>query len=233
MASFVASRETYGTPRILLDLQASGCRTSRRRIGRLMAHMELRPRCRRRFVVTTESDHEVAVPNRLDRAFEPVGPNRVWVSDITYLWASTRWVYLCTIRDCWSGAIVGRKVARCIDAPLVLDTLTMAIAQRRPPAGCIFHSDRGSQYASDLVLGCLNRHGFVRSMSRKANCWDNAPSESFFGRLKAELGDAFLDSLDATVQVYDYIDNFYNTTRLFTRIGMAPTVFESLHDNLN
>lgn len=221
-------RGTYGTPRLKTELAKHGACVSRRRIARIRDHLGLRVKCPRRFVHTTDSDHEFAIaPNLLERKFVASAPNTVWVSDITYLTSSDRWLYLCTIIDCYSGAIVGRQLSRAIDAKLVQDTLAMAIRNRKPAPGCMFHSDRGSQYASEDFRNDLSRHGFVQSMSRRANCWDNAVAESSFARLKSELGDTFTDDINASRQIYEYIDVFYNLTRIHSRHNMAPMTFET------
>jgi putative transposase len=223
-------RESYGTPRLKTELARHGITASRRRIGRIRDSLGLSVRARRAFVCTTNADSALAAsPNLLDRAFVATEINTVWVSDITFLTAGAHWLYLCTIIDCYSGAIVGRKLSRAIDAQLVRDTLAMAVRTRQPPLGCLFHSDRGSQYASAAFRADLAAGGLTQSMSRRANCWDNAVAESSFGRLKTELGDTFADELQAKNAVYDYIDVFYNMIRIHSRHNMAPLNFEHAH----
>jgi putative transposase len=220
-------RQNYGTPRLKDELRSQGFHTSRRRIARLRASLGLHVRTRRAFVCTTTADPSLAVsPNILDRAFVAESPNTVWVSDITYLTAGDHWLYLCTIIDCYSGAIVGRKLSRAIDAQLVRDTLAMAVRARNPAPGCIFHSDQGSQYASADFRKDLAAHGFKQSMSRRANCWDNAVAESSFGRFKTELGDTFQDDHHAMISTYEYIDVFYNMIRIHSRHNTSPLKFE-------
>ena len=223
-------RANYGTPRIKDELAAKGLHTSRRRISRLRSYLGLSVRAGRAFVHTTQADPALAVsPNLLDRQFVASAPNTVWVSDITYLASGENWIYLCTIIDCYSSAIVGRKLSRAIDAQLVRDTLEMAVRTRAPAEGCTFHSDRGSQYASKSFRHELHLGGFRQRMSRRANCWDNAVAESSFARLKIELGDSFLDDQHARTAVYEYIDVFYNLIRIHSRHHMAPIAFEQAH----
>jgi putative transposase len=220
-------RQNYGTPRLKHELASKGFHTSRRRISRLRRSLSLHVRTRRTLVCTTNADPALAVsPNLLDRAFLATAPNTAWVSDITYLNSGDHWLYLCTIIDCCSGAIVGRQLSRAIDAQLVRDALAMAVRTRRPKTGCIFHSDQGSQYASATFRKDLLSHGFRQSMSRRANCWDNAVAESSFARLKTELGDTFQDDLEARLATYEYIDVFYNMIRIHSRHAMAPLHFE-------
>jgi putative transposase len=220
-------RNSYGTPRLKSELETKGFRTSRRRIGRLRDALGLRVKKRRAFVCTTQASPALVVsPNLLERAFVASAPNTIWVSDITYLTAGDHWLYLCTIIDCYSGAIVGRKVSRSIDARLVQDTLATAVRARKPGPGCLFHSDQGSQYASAVFRADLKTHGFTQSMSRRANCWDNAVAESAFARLKTELGDTFDDDHHATNAIYEYIDVFYNYIRIHSRHRTSPLNFE-------
>jgi putative transposase len=178
-------------------------------------------------VHTTDSNHDQPIaPNLLNRAFVADAPNSVWVSDITYLTSADKFVYLCTIIDCFSGAVVARQMSAAIDTKLVVDCLAMAVRNRQPAPGCIFHSDRGSQYASYAFRQALAESGFVQSMSRKGNCWDNAVAESFFARIKLELGDRFENDYEAGIAVYEYIDVFYNFTRIHSRHNSAPMRFE-------
>ncbi len=223
-------RQNYGTPRIKSELATKGIHTSRRRISRLRTSLGLRVRAPKAFVLTTNADPTLTVsPNLLNREFVAAAPNTAWVSDITYLTAGDHWLYLCTIIDCYSGMIVGRQLSRAIDAQLVRDALTMAVRTRQPPPGCLFHSDRGSQYASAVFRKDLAAHGFNQSMSRRGNCWDNAVAESSFARLKTELGDTFEDDYQARTATYEYIDVFYNMIRIHSRHSMPPRKFELAH----
>jgi putative transposase len=171
----------------------------------------------------------VPSPNLLNRQFVATAPNTVWVSDITYLTAGSDWLYLCVIIDCFSGAVVGRQLSTTINATLVRDALSKAVRNRKPPPNCLFHSDRGSQYASDAFRADLAAHKFIQSMSRLGNCWDNAVAESSFGRLKNEIGDTFIDIHHASKVVYEYLDVFYNLIRIHSRHNMAPIAFERKH----
>lgn len=221
------SRQTYGTPRLRTALAAQGYRTSRRRIGRLLVGAGLYVRRRRKFVRTTNSEHSQPVfPNRLNRAFIAMAPNQVWVSDITYIRVASHWLYLCTVIDLFGNVVVGRKLSSAIDATLVTNALRMAIASRRPPKGCMFHSDRGSQYASEDVTELARKYGLQQSMSRKANCWDNAVAESSFARLKTELGDEFESDAEAVRNIYEYLDVFHNHIRIYSRINTTPVNYE-------
>jgi putative transposase len=220
-------RETYGTPRIKIELQSRGFGVSRRRIARLRDEAELYVKVPRSFVHTTDSNHHHPItPNLLNRKFVADSPNSIWVSDITYLTSGGKFVYLCTIIDCFSGAVVARQMSSSVDTKLVVDCFAMAIRNRQPAPGCIFHSDRGSQYASHAFREALAESGFIQSMSRKGNCWDNAVAESFFARIKLELGGNFENDYEAGVAVYEYIDVFYNFTRIHTRHACAPMRFE-------
>ena len=183
---------------------------------------------RRRFVHTTDSDHTFPVAkNLLNRQFVPEAPNQVWMSDITYLWSANHWLYLCTIIDGYSSRVVGRTLSRAIDADLVCDALAMALRNRGPVPGCVFHSDRGSQYASDRFVKMLKENGFRQSMSRRANCWDNAVAESSFARLKVELGDQFASDAEAVRAVYEYCDVFHNHIRIHSRLNQSPASYEA------
>jgi len=208
-----------------LDLE--GYRASRRRIARLRDAAGLRLRRIRKFVQTTDSNHDFAIaPNVLDRCFAVTAPDVAWVSDITYLWVFDHWLYLCTIIDLFSGKVVGRTLSDSLASTLVTDAIESAVKARRPKRGCIFHSDRGVQYASDAVRSLLTTLGFQQSMSRKANCWDNAVAESSFARLKEELGDTFDSDAQATRAIYEYLDVFYNNIRIHTRVKTTPAQFE-------
>lgn len=227
IAAHETGRGHYGTPRLKTELAKEGLHISRGRIGRLRDFVGLAVRAVKPFVRTTDSNHGLGFsPNLLNREFVAPAPNTVWVSDITYLWCTDHWLYLCLIVDCFSGALVGRQLSATINAALVQDTLAMAVRTRQPAPGCIFHSDRGKQYASVDFRQDLAAHHFEQSMSRRANCWDNAVAESVFGRLKTELGDTFQTDYEARTNIYEYIDVFYNHIRIHTRHDMAPLKFE-------
>lgn len=228
------SRQTYGTPRLKTALHAQGYRVSRRRIARLRSALGLAVKRKKKWIRTTDSRHTLHIaPNRLDRNFLVHAPDTAWVSDITYLRSGNHWLYLCTILDLFGNVVVGRKISDAIDSTLVTDALAMAIRSRSPKPGCIFHSDRGSQYASDEVRALLDKHGFAQSMSRKADCWDNAVAESSFSRLKAELGEEFESDAHAVRTVYEYLDVFHNHIRIHSRLNTTPTQFENHYWKMN
>jgi putative transposase len=181
------SRSSYGSPRIYHKLREGGRACSENRIAKIMRDNGIRAKTKRKFRVTTDSNHTSPVAeNLLERQFEPKRPNAVWTSDITYVWTHEGWMFLAVVLDLFSRRIVGWAMEKRIKRELVMKALEMAIGRRRPAPGLMHHSDRGSQYASQDYQGLLKRHGLIPSMSRKGNCWDNAPTESFFSTLKLE-----------------------------------------------
>ena len=199
-------------------------------VARVMRQEGIAAKTKRKFRVTTDSNHGHPVAeNVLDRRFEPEAPNRAWTTDITYLATGEGWLYLAAVEDLYSRRIVGWSMGPRIDSRLVVDALEMALAGRRPGEGLVAHSDRGSQYASEHYQGVLARHGIVPSMSRRANCWDNAPMESFFASLKKELtrGEIFATREEARASVFEYIEVFFNRIWRHSSIGyMSPTQCE-------
>ena len=178
----------YGSPRIPAELVARGVPCCVNTVARLMHQEGIAAVTKRKFRVTTDSNHDRPVAeNLLDRRFEPEGPNRAWTADITYIATDEGWLDLAAVEDLHSRRIVGWSMSSRIDSRLVVDALEMALAGRRPGEGLVAHWDRGSHYASEHYRGVLARHGIVCSMSRRAKCWDNAPMESFFASLKKEL----------------------------------------------
>ena len=178
----------YGSPRIHAELVARGEPCCVNTVARLMRREGIAAKTKRKFRVTTDSNHDRPVAgNVLNREFEPEAANQAWTADITYIATAEGWLYLAAVEDLHSRRIVGWSMSSRIDSRLVADALEMALAGRRPGAGLVAHSDRGSQYASEHYRGVLARHGTICSMSRRANCWDNAPMESFFASLKKEL----------------------------------------------
>jgi putative transposase len=225
-----ASRRRYGSPRVHAELRAQGRCISRKRVARLMRRAALAAQRRRAFRITTQSQHDRPVmPNRLARQFTAAGPDRVWVSDITYLASAEGWLYLAVVLDLFSRRIVGWATSDRLGEGLALEALGMAVARRRPRPGLVHHSDRGSQYASVEYRGILSAHGLEGSMSGVGNCWDNAVAESFFATLKVELdGDGVWPTRGhAHRAVFDYIELFYNPERRHSTVGyLSPIAFE-------
>lgn len=227
-----ASRETYGSPRIVAELRDQGFPVSRKRVARLMREEGIAglPAKRKFRVSTTDSDHEDPIAdNVLARDFHTKRPNQAWVGDITYLHTKTRFAYLAIIIDLHSRRVVGWAVSDHMRTSLIQEALRVAVALRSPPPGLIHHSDRGSQYASGRYRQELADIGAVASMSRKDDCWDNAVAESFFGTLEQELvgRSSWSNVADADAAVVDYIVGFYNPTRRHRTLGqLSPMVFE-------
>jgi len=218
----------YGSPRIHAELKAQGRGVSRGRIERLMRHHGIRAiTARRRRMRTTDSGHDFPIaPNLLGRNFTATAPNRIWLADITYVETDQGWLYLATVLDLYSRRIVGWAMADHLRAELPLAALRMAISAQRPGAGLIHHSDRGIQYASEEYRNAIRSAGFKASMSRKADCYDNAPMESFFHTLKTELVHHrhYATRADATRDIFAYIEGFYNRTRRHSAIGYISPI---------
>ena len=179
------SRRAYGSPRITKDLQATGTKCSENRVARLMRNNGIVGKAKKKFKATTNSKHNLPVAeNLLKQNFAAQKPNTVWVSDITYIWTLEGWLYLAVILDLYSRQVVGWAMSDRLTSDFVIKALYQAIGRRNPGSCCIFHSDRGVQYASAGFRDVLNSHGFIQSMSRKGNCYDNAVAESFFPYLK-------------------------------------------------
>jgi putative transposase len=225
------SRRCYGSPRIHAELAARGCRTSRKRVARLMRERGLAARRRRRFRITTHSQHPFpTAPNHLARQFEQPTPNRAWVTDITYIPTGEGWLYLAVILDLCSRFVVGWAMSERITDTLTLDALAMALDRRQPPHGLLHHSDRGSQYASGAYRRALAAQGIVCSMSRRGNCWDNAVAESFFATLKIELvrEAAWATRAKARTELFEYLEVFYNGQRRHSALAyLSPRAFEA------
>lgn len=230
VGAYRRSRATYGSPRVHADLKARGLRVAKKRVERLMREKGIRARRKRRFCRTTDSNHPNPVaPNLLTRQFEQVAPNRVWVTDVTYVWTGEGWLYLAVMLDLFARKVVGWATSTVNDTALALVVLEAAFNSRRPPRGTIHHSDRGSPYASDAYRASLRRKGFIASMSRTGDCWDNAVAESFFATIKAELIDdaCFATRAAAVAAIADYIECFYNPQRRHSHLGFfSPTEFE-------
>jgi putative transposase len=230
------SRETYGSPRVYQALKQKDVPCSENRVARLMKEDGLRAKTKRRFRVTTNSKHNLPVaPNLLQRDFSPKKPDQVWAGDITYIWTTAGWLYLAVVIDLFSRSVVGWAMNKHMARHLVMDALTMAVQRRRPSPGLIFHSDRGSQYASADFQTLLAKHGMLCSMSRKGDCWDNAPVESFFGSLKQELvfHQKYPTRFHARQSIFEYIERFYNRHRLHSTLGFkSPALFEAIYFKL-
>lgn len=228
--SFNDSRQNYGTERIQKDLRELGEKISRRRIGRLMKQAGLACKTVKKFKATTNSKHDEAIsPNLLNRNFKVDEPNKVWVGDITYIWTDMGWLYLATVIDLFSRKVVGWSMSDRMKTSLVNDAMQMAIWQRKPPKGLIWHTDRGSQYASKSHRALLKQHRIEQSMSRKGDCWDNAVAESFFHTLKTELvfHERYKTREQAHASIFEYIEVFYNRKRRHSANNlMSPANFE-------
>jgi transposase InsO family protein len=225
-ASFNAGRKKYSVPRIHADLREEHG-VGRRRVARLICEEGLFARRKRRFVCTTDSTHDHPVaPNLLERDFTAAQPNRVWVTDITYVWTAEGWLYLAAILDLYSRRVVGWALDASIDRHLALDALAMAVQARRPKPGLIHHSDRGVQYASGDYQKALKRIDAVCSMSGKGDCWDNAVAESFFATIKNELiyETDFCTRAQARAAIIEYIEVFYNRRRRHSSVGLVSPV---------
>jgi transposase InsO family protein len=228
-ASFDESRRRYGSPRVHEDLVEQGIRVSPKRVARLMQEDGLVARARKRFKSTTMSDHDQPVAaNLLDRQFEADSPNQRWVGDTTELLiGSSGKMYLAGILDLYSRFLVGWAVSAVNDRHLTIKALEMALKRRCPDVGLLHHSDQGCTYASEDYQAVLEVHGITCSMSRRGNCYDNAVMESFFSTLKSELGERFESHGDAKMEIFDYIEVFYNQRRRHSTLGqISPAQFE-------
>jgi transposase InsO family protein len=220
-----------GSPNITRDLHALGDRCNRKTVADSMRRQGLRAKAAKKFKVTTDSKHTLPVaPNRLGRDFHATAPNQKWVGDITYLWTDEGWMYLATLIDLFSRAVIGWSLSNRMTRQLVSDALTMALWRRGFPKGVLVHSDRGSQYCSQEYQQLLNDHQLICSMSRKGNCWDNAVAESFFHTLKVEVirDERFKTREQLTQTVFEYIEVDYNRNRRHSAIGhISPMAFEA------
>jgi transposase InsO family protein len=226
-AAYAVGRGGYGSPRVQRELRKRGRRIGKKRVERLMRCEGIRAKRRRRFRTTTDSKHaDPIAPNLLGRQFAVDLPNTAWVTDVTYVWTREGWLYLAAILDLCSRRVVGWATGPNNDRTLALDALERAVAARRPMAGILHHSDRGSTYASADYRGALADCGAVASMSRKGDCWDNAVAESFFATIKGEMIDHedFQTRAEAMVAIAEFIDGFYNVQRMHSSIGVRRHV---------
>jgi len=230
---FLEKRKKYGSPRIYKELHGTHYSCARSRIARLMRENGLVARPKKRFKVTTDSKHDYPIsPNLLARNFTTDSINKCWVSDITYIDTHEGWLYLCSILDLSSKRVVGWAMADHMRAELAISALDMAVLHRNPPEGLIFHSDRGIQYASTAFRDRLEKYNMIQSMSRKGNCWDNAPAESFFSTLKMEevyTHKKYETREEARVTIFEYIEVFYNRQRSHSSLDyMSPAEYEEV-----
>ncbi|MEC3950212.1 IS3 family transposase [Sphingobium sp. HWE2-09] len=222
---------SYGRPRMTMELKEVGLDVGERRVGRLMKINGIKPVRTRKHKVTTDSEHRLGVAaNWLDGDFAADAPNRKWAGDITYIWTSEGWLYLAVILDLHSRRVVGWAVSDRMKKDLAIRALDMAVRLRQPPEGCLFHSDRGSQYCSYDYQKKLQAYGLQPSMSGKGNCYDNASVETFFKSLKAELiwRQNWQTRRQAEAAIFQYINGFYNTRRRHSYLGgVSPLAFEA------
>jgi len=227
------SRQTYGSVRIQVELAENGITCGHNRVAGLMREIGLNAKQNRKFkIITTDSNHNQPIaPNLLDRDFTARQPNQKWLTDITFIPTDEGWLYLAAVLDLYARRIVGWAMAETLERQLVLAALCMALETRQPPAGLLHHSDRGSQYASQDYRDVLTQYQIQASMSRKGNCYDNAPMESFFGTLKTELihHRHYLTRMEAKTDIFEYIEVFYNRLRRHSALGyLCPVAFEKL-----
>ena len=230
-AIYAESRGGYGWPRIWRELLARGIRVGKQRVQKLMQRHGIRAKGKRRFKVTTDSNHDLPIaPNLLDRQFTVAEPDRVWVGDITYIATDEGWLFLAVVIDLFSRQVVGWSLREDMTSSIVIDALRMAWFRRHPnkQSGLMFHSDRGSQYASQGFREVLREYGITSSMSRRGNCWDNACSETLFGSLKVERlhGQRFNTRRHAKDETIAWL-LWYNRTRLHSTLAyVSPMQFE-------
>jgi putative transposase len=224
------SRKTYGSPRVYRVLKGMGEKCSKSTVERLMRESGIRSKMKKKFRATTNSNHALPVAsNHVKRDFTARAVNRLWCTDITYLWTDEGWLYLAAIIDVFTRKIVGWAMKDRLTLPLALEALEMAVARQRPGLGLVHHSDRGCQYAAHEYRKTLSRHGMICSMSRRGQCWDNALMESFFHTLKTEhvYHERFVTKSEARASVFEWIEVFYNRQRIHSAIGfVSPECYE-------
>jgi transposase InsO family protein len=224
------SKKTYGSPRIHAELCSRGIRCGKNRVARLMRQKGIQAGHKRKFKATTDSNHHLPVrENRLNRTFDVASPNMFWAADITYIWTREGWLYLAVILDLFSRKIIGWSMQERLEKQLVVNALLMALGSRKPAGEVLHHSDRGSQYASKEYQALLMQTGIDCSMSRRANCWDNAVVESFFSTLKREWvqGKGYRTRSEARADIFYFIETWYNRKRRHSTLGyLSPAEFE-------
>jgi len=224
------SRGIYGSPKILEELRSRGIVVNHKTVEELMKKNGIQAKRKKKFKATTNSNHSLPVaPNLLKRNFTATKPNQVWVSDITYIPTMEGWLYLSTFIDLSSRKVVGWSMSSRMTADIVVDAFRMAVFRQKRQAPAMVHSDRGSQYASEVFRDELKKHACKQSMSRKGDCWDNAVAESFFGTLKNELvhHEKYKTREEARLSIFDYIEMFYNKRRLHSYLNyVSPEEFE-------
>lgn len=230
LEAFEQSKRTYGSRRIYWKLKAWGVMCYKNQVAKIMRINGLHPKTKRKYKLTTDSRHSKNIaPNLIQRNFKVDDMNKVLVGDITYIWTKESWLYLSTVIDLYSRRVVGWSLSNRITKELVIESLKNALNNRKPAPGLIFHSDRGSQYASDEFVEYLKSNGIQPSMSRKGDCWDNAVAESFFKTIKCEMAYwyNFRTIAEAELRIFEYIEMFYNRNRLHSSNDyMSPVDFE-------
>lgn len=230
MAIYKKSRQTYGLFSILKELIVKGLQCGKNRLYRLMRKLGISAKNKKKFKATTDSKHTYPIsPNLLNRHFDVDTPDTVWVSDLTYIWTNEGWLYLAIVLDLYSRKIVGWTMSHRMKTDLVSRAFMQAAWRRQPGSGLIFHSDRGSQYASHAFRKVLKKYKAISSMSRKGDCWDNAVAESFFHTLKCECvyRERYKTRQEAFSSIFEYIEVFYNRIRRHSTLGyISPDEFE-------
>ena len=233
---FKMNRKAYGHRRVSDELKKRGENCGEHKTLNLMRKLNLRPVPKRRFKLTTDSKHSLPIfTNVLNRNFKPSKMNQAWTSDITYIDTHQGWLYLAVVMDLYSRTVVGWAMDKNMATDLVKNALNMALSKRKISAGLILHSDRGSQYASHEYQSLLKQHGIICSMSRRGNCWDNAPMESFFRSLKVECvyQQSFEQRDEAKTEIFSYIEGFYNRQRKHSALNyLSPREYELAYANL-
>lgn len=224
------NKGVYGSRRITKRLALMGVKCYQKQIAKIMKRHGIKAKTKKKFKATTDSKHNYKVaPNLLNREFIISEMNRVWVGDITYIWTREGWLYLSTVIDLYSRRVIGWCLSNRMTKDLVINSFQQAVKMRNPDKGLMFHSDRGSQYASDKFKKALSSVEAIQSMSRKGNCWDNAVAESFFKTIKSELvyWCNFRTRAEAELRIFEYIELFYNRNRLHSTLNyMSPDAFE-------